>query len=98
VDASLRHKLTYPIHLEDMKKEFNFHEAPSKTSADEFLIATAKREKCFVVSNDTFDDWKKKDKWVKDRIDSIRVPFVITKEDTVILKGMEELREKVIEV
>lgn len=101
VDASLRHKLKFPAQLEELKneisKEYVCHEAPSKTEADEFLIATAKKEKCRIVSNDEFKDWKKSDSWVNSKIEDIRIPFRILDNDLVILSRIDTFREMPVE-
>ena len=94
VDASLKHKIKDPELLEEVKKECEYMEAPANTSADAFLIASAKKEKCLVVTNDKFEDWKAKDKWVSDKIASIRVAFTISKDERVNLSDLDKFREK----
>jgi len=76
-DASLRHHTSDYSVLNQIKKEIEYHEVPSHTSADEFLIENARREKCLIISNDTFNDWKIKDKWIANNIDFMRIPFLI---------------------
>ncbi len=77
-DASLRHLADDQHLLSQIKKDINYYEVPSHTSADEFLIEHARNEKCLIVSNDTFNDWKIKDKWIANNMDYIRIPFLIT--------------------
>jgi hypothetical protein len=89
-DATLIHKTKDHNILEQIKKEINYIEVPSHTSADDFLIQSAKRDRCFIVSNDTFTDWKSKDKWISLNVDNIRLPFIITK-DKVVFSGIERL-------
>ncbi len=76
-DASLRHHTNDYSVLSNLKKEINYYEVPSHTSADEFLIENARKEKCLIISNDTFNDWKIKDKWIANNMDYIRIPFLI---------------------
>ncbi len=76
-DASLRHHAVDYHVLSQLKKEINYYEVPSHTTADEFIIENARREKCLIISNDTFSDWKRKDKWIAHNIDYIRIPFLI---------------------
>lgn len=101
VDASLRHQLKSPGLVKQLinklKMHYECHESPSKRTADEFLISTVKKEKCLVVTNDEFKDWKKTDKWITDNYENIRVPFRILGENNVILSGIDKLREKPVE-
>ncbi len=71
-------------------KRISYHEAPSTTEADEFFIKKAKADKCYIVSNDTFRDWKMKDTWIAENIDRIRIPFMI-EGTTVTLSGIEKI-------
>lgn len=89
-DASLKHKLPDNTLMPEVKKLVNYIEAPSNTSADEFLIQKAKQDKCYIISNDTFRDWKMKDSWIFENIDRIRIPFMI-EGDKVTLSGIEKL-------
>ena len=77
-DASLRHKAKDTHELDRLKKLCEYHESPSHTSADNFLLELIHRDKCIIISNDTFADWQQKDPWVKKNIDNLRVPFLIT--------------------
>lgn len=87
-DASLRHSADDVDILRKFPKEVKYNEAPAHTSADEFLIHSAKNDKCFIISNDTFKDWKIKDRWIANNIDRLRIPFMIS-ENRVILSGLE---------
>jgi len=87
-DASLKHKAKDSDELNRIKKTAQYHESPSHTSADKFLLDYIHREKCIVISNDTFTDWKEKDFWVRKNIDRLRIAFMI-KEDAVSLYGIE---------
>jgi hypothetical protein len=89
-DASLRHKIEDKHSLEDLKKIVRYMEAPANTTADEFLIETLKKDKCFLISNDTFKDWKVKDTWVAENIDGLRIPFMIDN-GKVTLSGIDRL-------
>ncbi len=73
-------------------KQIVYHEAPSLTEADEFFIKKAKADKCYIVSNDTFRDWKLKDTWIAENIDRIRIPFMIDNGQAT-LSGLEKLNK-----
>jgi hypothetical protein len=88
-DASLKHKAKDVDELQRVKKLASYHESPSHTSADKFLLDLIHHEKCIIISNDTFSDWQQKDFWVKKNIDKIRVPFMI-KDDKVLFFGIEK--------
>ncbi|MFH1004069.1 MAG: hypothetical protein V1781_01005 [Bacteroidota bacterium] len=95
-DTSLRHKVTDSDMLIELKKLATYIESPAHTSADEFLISKAKQDKCCIVSNDTFKDWKMKDPWVAENIDRIRIPFLIDG-DKVTFSEMEKIIQDVAE-
>ena len=101
VDASLRHKIKYPAQLDelinDLKKDTEVHQSPSQTAADEYLIAMAKKEKCLIVTNDEFRDWKKGDKWVRDKVDDLLIKFRVVSNDNVILTGLDQHIEHPVE-
>ncbi|MHB8262073.1 MAG: NYN domain-containing protein [Bacteroidia bacterium] len=71
-------------------KQISFQEAPSRTEADEFFIKKAKNDKCCIITNDTFRDWKLKDIWIAENIDRIRIPFMI-EGGKVTFSGIEKL-------
>ena len=75
-----------------LKKEVTYLESPAATSADEFLIECAKKEKCYIVSNDTFRDWKRKDPWIAENIDRLRIPFMIVQGKATL--SIEDIHEK----
>jgi hypothetical protein len=79
-DASLRHKVSDLRFLKNLEGICSYMEAPAGSSADEFLIKQARRDSGFIVTNDTFRDWKPKDAWVAEHIDDIRIPFMIQNE------------------
>lgn len=89
-DASLRHKLEDKEKLDDLKKVVKYMEAPANTTADEFLLECLKKEKCYLVSNDTYKDWKVKDAWVAENVDGLRIPFMIDN-GKVTLSGVDRL-------
>lgn len=89
-DASLKHKAKDIHHLNDLRKGISYHEVPANTSADDFLLQSAKREKCLIISNDNFSDWKIKDRWIANNIDDIRQPFMITN-GKVMFAGLDKL-------
>lgn len=88
-DAALRHNAEDVEILRKLPKDVVYIEAPAHTTADEFLICCAKRDKCFIVTNDTFKDWKIKDRWIANNIDFLRIPFMI-KDTNVILAGLDK--------
>lgn len=90
-DASLKHKVADIDKLPHIKTLTNYIEAPANTSADEFLIESAKKYKCFIVSNDTFSDWKIKDRWTALNIDSIRISFIIN-DGVITFSGLNRIK------
>ena len=88
-DASIRHHSKDLKILDKLRKRINYREVPAHTDADEFLIDNAKKDKCLIVTNDTFSDWKVKDKWIAYNIDYIRIPFMIT-QDRIKFVGIEK--------
>lgn len=90
-DASLQHKVNDESFLSKLKEVATYLESPANTSADEFLIQQAKKEKCFIVSNDKFRDWCVKDSWIAANIDSIRIPFMKIN-DSYSLPALERLK------
>lgn len=89
-DASLKHKLEDKNDLDDLKKLVKYMESPANTSADEFLLEILKKDKCYIISNDTFREWKIKDVWVAENIDKLRIPFMIDA-GKVTLSGIDRL-------
>ncbi len=89
-DASLRHKLEDKNNLDDLKKIVKYMESPANTSADEFLLESLKKDKCYIISNDTYREWKIKDVWVAENIDQLRIPFMIDS-GKVTLSGIDRL-------
>jgi hypothetical protein len=86
-DASLKHKLNdWKEKSGELLKLAKYSEAPAQTTADEFLISRAKEERCRIVTNDTFRDWKLKDPWAAANADNYRVPFMIHENATVTLR------------
>ncbi|MCW3074193.1 MAG: hypothetical protein JWP69_1262 [Flaviaesturariibacter sp.] len=88
-DASLRHRLEDADRLPELKDQVSYMEAPAETTADAFLIEYVKKERCLLVSNDTFRDWKVYDPWIAQYIDFYRLSFVI-KDDLVLLPHFEK--------
>jgi hypothetical protein len=79
-DASLKHKVSDEQNKKKLDLICTYLEAPAGSTADEFIIDKARKETGYIVTNDTFRDWKEKDKWVSEHIDKIRIPFMIQKE------------------
>lgn len=88
-DATLKHIAKDQDVLKFLLTKIDYKVAPSHTTADEFLIKAAKADRCLIVSNDTFSDWKVKDRWIANNIDYIRVPFMINQQRA-ILSGLEK--------
>ncbi len=76
-DASLRHRLTDKERMEELEQICQYGMAPAETAADVFLIEFVKTEGCLLVTNDTFREWKLKDKWVAENIDYYKMAFMI---------------------
>lgn len=76
-DASLRHKLADMERMEELESICEYRMAPAETAADVFLIEFVKMEGCLLVTNDTFREWKLKDKWVAENIDYYKMAFMI---------------------
>ena len=93
VDASLNHTVADPLYLSTLKQSVQYLEAPGNTSADEFLIENAKKNKCYIVTNDTFRDWKAKDSWIFENIDRIRVPFLRNSNGTFSTPSLDLIKE-----
>jgi hypothetical protein len=89
-DASLSKAAEDRHVLDELPKEVLYLVAPPDVTADEFLIDNAKKDKCLIITNDLFRDWKKKDKWIEINIDKIRVSFVL-KDARVRLAGLDRL-------
>lgn len=83
-DASLRHHVEDGNLLPELRQGVTYMEAPAEYPADIFLIQYIKKERCLLISNDTFRDWKQQDKWVAQHIDFYRLAFMI-KGETVLL-------------
>ncbi len=76
-DASLRHRLTDKERLAELEGSCEYLSAPAETTADIFLIEFVKTNGCLLVTNDTFRDWKLKDKWVAENIDYYKLSFML---------------------
>jgi Zc3h12a-like ribonuclease protein len=92
-DASLRHQVADSNMMEALKQMTNYLEAPSRSTADEFLLQFARKEKCMIISNDTFKDWKVKDSWVAENVDKLRVTFIIN-DGTVMFSGLDKFANR----
>lgn len=79
-DASLKHRLQDGNKLPQLKQMITYLEAPGETPADVFLIQHVKKNQCLLISNDTFKEWKVKDRWTAENIDFYRMAFMINGE------------------
>ena len=85
-DANLRHQIDDRERYKKLLKEKKVQETPAKTDADEFIIQYMKEMKAFVITNDTFTEWRGRDDWLDENFDYYRIPFMIY-DDIVKLKG-----------
>jgi len=76
-DASLRWVIDDPKLFEEMIDNNQVIQVPAKTDADNWFFKYAKEFKAKVVSNDTFKKWFERDVWVRENVESFRVPFMI---------------------
>ncbi len=76
-DASLRHRLGDNERMEELERMCEYRIAPAEAAADIFLIEFIKTEGCLLVTNDTFREWKLRDKWVAENIDYYKMAFMI---------------------
>ncbi len=93
-DASLAHKAKDRVELQQIRKLAEYHEAPSKTQADIFLIEAIHHNKCIIISNDTFADWQKDDAWVRANINNLRIPFMILDGGRVSIPTIEKIERE----
>ena len=77
VDASLKHEIDDKRLFQSLKKRYGIVESPAGTDADQFIIEHVINNKCFLISNDTFRDWKDRDSWIAENIDKHRMSFII---------------------
>jgi hypothetical protein len=76
-DLSLKHKATDLNVLDEIEKEkVDYREAPL---ADEMILDLAKTGKSYIVSNDLYREYQKKDEWVAENYNKLRIPFVMKK-------------------
>lgn len=67
VDASLRHEIDDPEHLEALIDEGKVLQAPADASADFFVLKIAEEKEGVVVSNDQFEPYLSRHPWVRER-------------------------------
>ncbi len=84
VDASLKHSLSDPEKLKELTKLAEYLEAPSDVPADLYILEYVKNNRCLLVSNDTFREWKRENPWVFQHIDYYRLTFMIDGEAVLI--------------
>ncbi len=75
--------------MKEIKELCRYSETPQGIPADMYLIAQVKKHHCLLVTNDTFSDWKLREKWVEDNIGYYRIKFMING-DVVLLPHMEK--------
>jgi hypothetical protein len=73
VDAALRHQIDDPDQLEVLIRKRLVRQAPSRTSADFFILKTAEQQNARIVSNDQFVPYKEHFPWIEKR----RLPLMI---------------------
>jgi hypothetical protein len=77
VDASLRHAIDDPDQLEKMFDRNEVLQAPAGTDADYFVLETARREDCKIITNDRFKDYQDKFENIREK----RVPYMIVNDE-----------------
>ena len=82
-DAGLKHKFIDLELLPEVEKICKFQYTPAEKSADIFLLSFVKENRCFIISNDKFREWKVRDTWVANNIDDYRFPFMIQDEKVI---------------
>jgi hypothetical protein len=73
IDASLRYQVDDPEKLESLLDEQIVHQAPAGTDADYFILEMAKERDALIVSNDEYEQYRKKYPWIEER----RLPLMI---------------------
>jgi hypothetical protein len=75
MDASLQKFLNKPedSKIFDELKENGYQIEWHQGSADAYIIKHAKEKGAFIITKDTFKEWKEKDVWVKENIDNLCV-------------------------
>jgi replication-associated recombination protein RarA len=86
VDASLRHKIDDPDHLESLIEKQTVLQSPAGTEADYFVLEVAGEHGAQVVSNDTYKEYREQYPWIQER----RIPFMV-------VEGAIQLYEKKLE-
>ncbi len=76
-DAGLKHKFMDLNLLPEVEKICKFQYTPAEKPADIFLLSFVKENRCIIISNDKFREWKVRDTWVANNIDDYRFPFMI---------------------
>lgn len=76
-DASLKHIVEDVDVLDKLMEEKILNDAPSKRDADDFILKFVREYNSYVITNDTFKDWKEKDEWVRKNMDKYRITFMI---------------------
>ena len=84
VDASLKHSLADPEKLKELTKLAEYLEAPSDVPADLYILEYVKNNRCLLISNDSFREWKRENPWVFQHIDYYRLTFMIDGEAVLI--------------
>jgi hypothetical protein len=78
--------------------DVNLKEVDSKEEAYELIISYVKGLGALVITNETFDSWKQKDKWISKNIHKYIVNYSITnKQINVDKKVIKELFEEMVE-
>ncbi len=93
IDPSLNHQVDDGNILLELEKEKILQKAPAKRDADEFILKYVKEYEAYVITNDTFKDWKETDDWVKKNIETYRVSFMIDGDIVKFDKKIENIGE-----
>lgn len=83
-DANLEHLVQDIDVLVELKKEFKVEKVPGGTDADDFIIAFAKKNEGFIVTNDRFRDYIESHPDDKEFIRDHRISFMVDEDGTVV--------------
>lgn len=76
-DATLGHEIDNPNEYRELKQNNQLIEVPAGTTADEFLLERIKKIPSLIISNDQFREWKERDLWINENLDTLRVGFIV---------------------
>ncbi len=77
VSSKLRHEIDDPSQLNQLIKARNIIQAPANTNDDRFIIEVAKKNNCYIISNDQFNDFPNEQIFLRYRL----IKYKIIKDD-----------------